>query len=427
VTDDFVYQRRQDVWDTTSTNTKKPSRFTRPPGRENPAVTQPETLSPQKEVQATRKILAPKSTNSPAKRRVHVSEKLKDNGPNPAIQATTRAARLVVPPPEKELSSGNPPDVEKNLPPKTPAADADALMSPLSTEPSARNTLQPKEAAVLNSVEDVLNGSIGRGSRRARAAVSYAEPNLRDKMRRPGKELVGAVEGLERTKENSSSTKAPSSDTAKLEDHKNTEEQVKTHHIKHEKDANAEEKWRELPMRKAEEAASPLRDKNKKERVASHSRHSTQELEKGVDLLSIFDPPVSSPAEPPSEAAAEENGQKMPATARRKPSTSTLTSRRHSTQPSSSSTVLSVETEASSLNASAPSRRISSTRAPIPRPTSAASTRSERMASIANDLKRTSSVNSSMKRREPNEASEAVSETSSRTERTLNRRRSMMV
>lgn len=34
-----------------------------------------------------------------------------------------------------------------------------------------------------------------RPSRRSRPAVSYAEPNLRAKMRRPTKELVGAVEG----------------------------------------------------------------------------------------------------------------------------------------------------------------------------------------------------------------------------------------
>ena len=37
------------------------------------------------------------------------------------------------------------------------------------------------------------SSSFGRSSRRARGSVSYAEPNLRDKMRRPGKELVDAV------------------------------------------------------------------------------------------------------------------------------------------------------------------------------------------------------------------------------------------
>ncbi|KAI0124598.1 hypothetical protein F4776DRAFT_655559 [Hypoxylon sp. NC0597] len=38
-------------------------------------------------------------------------------------------------------------------------------------------------------------GDTSRGSRRARAAVSYAEPNLRDKMRRPTKQLFDAVAG----------------------------------------------------------------------------------------------------------------------------------------------------------------------------------------------------------------------------------------
>ncbi|OTA96745.1 hypothetical protein M434DRAFT_27617 [Hypoxylon sp. CO27-5] len=38
-------------------------------------------------------------------------------------------------------------------------------------------------------------GETSRGSRRARAAVSYAEPNLRDKMRRPTKQLFDAVAG----------------------------------------------------------------------------------------------------------------------------------------------------------------------------------------------------------------------------------------
>jgi hypothetical protein len=39
------------------------------------------------------------------------------------------------------------------------------------------------------------NGEATRPSRRARAAISYAEPNLRDKMRRPTKELFDAVAG----------------------------------------------------------------------------------------------------------------------------------------------------------------------------------------------------------------------------------------
>ena len=40
-----------------------------------------------------------------------------------------------------------------------------------------------------------VDGETSRPNRRARAAISYAEPNLRDKMRRPTKELFDAVSG----------------------------------------------------------------------------------------------------------------------------------------------------------------------------------------------------------------------------------------
>lgn len=49
-----------------------------------------------------------------------------------------------------------------------------------------------------------LNGETARPSRRARSAVSYAEPNLRDKMRRPTKELFDAVAGEGKFKQRNS-------------------------------------------------------------------------------------------------------------------------------------------------------------------------------------------------------------------------------
>ncbi|PQE10953.1 Shugoshin protein [Rutstroemia sp. NJR-2017a WRK4] len=72
--------------------------------------------------------------------------------------------------------------------PETPAPVD--IFTPLSSYPStarpeSRDTPPPTE------VGQVAEGQ--RPSRRARGAVSYAEPNLRDKMRRPGKELVDAV------------------------------------------------------------------------------------------------------------------------------------------------------------------------------------------------------------------------------------------
>ncbi|OTB04305.1 hypothetical protein M426DRAFT_320894 [Hypoxylon sp. CI-4A] len=54
-------------------------------------------------------------------------------------------------------------------------------------------------------------GETSRGSRRARAAVSYAEPNLRDKMRRPSKQLLDAVSGEGKHIRRTSQSSGPSS------------------------------------------------------------------------------------------------------------------------------------------------------------------------------------------------------------------------
>ncbi|KAK3387069.1 hypothetical protein B0H63DRAFT_508963 [Podospora didyma] len=54
-----------------------------------------------------------------------------------------------------------------------------------------------------------LTGEISRPSRRARAAISYAEPNLRDKMRRPTKELFDAVAGEGKFSHRASTSAAP--------------------------------------------------------------------------------------------------------------------------------------------------------------------------------------------------------------------------
>ena len=75
--------------------------------------------------------------------------------------------------------------------PKTPAPEEADLFSPTDTLPSTAKPEFPRDTPPppdLHSAADT-----GRPSRRPRGAVSYAEPNLRDKMRRPGKELVDAV------------------------------------------------------------------------------------------------------------------------------------------------------------------------------------------------------------------------------------------
>lgn len=93
--------------------------------------------------------------------------------------------------------------VEKSVepPPATPAPPPNDLFSPISTEPSApradsRDTPPPPDLG-----PDTGTGSFGRGSRRPKGAVNYAQPNLRDKMRRPTAELVDAVAAEERARQ----------------------------------------------------------------------------------------------------------------------------------------------------------------------------------------------------------------------------------
>lgn len=85
--------------------------------------------------------------------------------------------------------------------PETPSADPghvfpDTPETKSVQDPSARDTPPPADISV--------HGETSRPSRRARAAISYAEPNLRDKMRRPTKELYDAVTGEGKFKRSSS-------------------------------------------------------------------------------------------------------------------------------------------------------------------------------------------------------------------------------
>ena len=73
----------------------------------------------------------------------------------------------------------------------------DNLLSQPSEESSSRRKFQdtpPPPDLHADATTTVANSEVlGRGTRRPRSSVSYAEPNLRDKMRRPTKELVDAV------------------------------------------------------------------------------------------------------------------------------------------------------------------------------------------------------------------------------------------
>lgn len=78
-----------------------------------------------------------------------------------------------------------------------PAATVSDLGAPLAA-PELLMPMSPESVSAARGdtpppADISSRGEAARPSRRNRTAVSYAEPNLRDKMRRPGKELVDAV------------------------------------------------------------------------------------------------------------------------------------------------------------------------------------------------------------------------------------------
>jgi hypothetical protein len=138
-----------------------------------------------------RKVLAPKSVNNSPKK-----------GTKSSIMEDMKSAKAEVPKaiPVKERTRERRPDpvhiqtsvepiksVELQPEPETPAAPD--IFSPSSSQPST-----VRESRDTPPPPDLGPGTEGqRPSRRARPAVSYAEPSLRDKMRRPTKDLIDAV------------------------------------------------------------------------------------------------------------------------------------------------------------------------------------------------------------------------------------------
>lgn len=143
-----------------------------------------------------------------------------------------------IPPPEH----GN--NAETGL--KTPAALD--LFSPTPSEPSAKpegrgDTPPPSD---LSSLSITTDGGT-RPSRRARAAVSYAEPSLILKMRRPDKKMVDAISGLQDPRRAMSVS---------------TERKLSSGMVSIKKEpVDEEESWKDLPSATIVEAASPLDQK----------------------------------------------------------------------------------------------------------------------------------------------------------------------
>lgn len=86
-------------------------------------------------------------------------------------------------------------------PPETPAPLPNDLFSPISSEPSAARAESCDTPPPPDLGPDTDTGSFSRASRRPRGTVNYVQPNLRDKMRRPTKDLVDAVGAEERLRQ----------------------------------------------------------------------------------------------------------------------------------------------------------------------------------------------------------------------------------
>ncbi|KAI9701492.1 MAG: hypothetical protein M1836_001548 [Candelina mexicana] len=134
---------------------------------------------------------------------------------------------------------------EQEPPPETPAGLY--LRSPLTSEPSvarpeSRDTPPPTD---LTSAGDSVNGA-SRPSRRPRASVSYAEPSLNTKLRRPTQELVDAVTGGGRNQHTSGINHARGRSESELPGSTINREKLRTVVVK--KEVEPEPPWKSLPL-----------------------------------------------------------------------------------------------------------------------------------------------------------------------------------
>lgn len=190
--------------------------------------------------------------------------------------ASQRFARPVKAPeaevPEPNATTENVPRPLR-APLETPAPSPHDTFSPDGSEPpptrlDSRDTPPPTDLDPETANTNAF-GSIGRASRRQRGSVSYAEPNLRDKMRRPTKELTDAVGADERLQHNKTIKVEGEATEAEPVITGEAPSKMRTVTVKREPTADEGLDWRAIPMKKGEsdrdtlraEAPSPLGNK----------------------------------------------------------------------------------------------------------------------------------------------------------------------
>ncbi|KAI4129557.1 MAG: hypothetical protein LQ347_003734, partial [Umbilicaria vellea] len=177
---------------------------------------------------------------------------------------------------------------------------------PSAARPESRDTPPPPDLNPDASTSDAFNAA-GRISRRARGSVSYAEPNLRDKMRRPTKELVDAVGADERVPRAASAkpdgSKSENEDASGVDRNKAMRTVVI---IKKEDGLSESASWKHLAStepsksqneRARAEAASPLGNKTSADLPASvitERRRRTSALHRSDELPLPEEKPLTS-------------------------------------------------------------------------------------------------------------------------------------
>ncbi|KAF3025791.1 hypothetical protein E8E14_014581 [Neopestalotiopsis sp. 37M] len=202
-------------------------------GHENIATSAP--------VLAPRKALGAKSTNeavnSPKK---SAKRPLLDEIAQEKANAKDSSKAKAPSKPKKKVEDSAP--VEISVPQPIPAVCEPIDVEPdlLSAEPisSARTSPEPRSLRDTPPPADISStGETSRAGRRARSNVSYAEPNLRDKMRRPTKQLFDAVAGegkaIRRTSQSRQSDMFPGKSDEKASEDKaqDLEESEKAEHV----------------------------------------------------------------------------------------------------------------------------------------------------------------------------------------------------
>lgn len=139
---------------------------------------------------AKRKVLAPKSVNN-SPRKSASSKVISKPGVTP-ITAEDRCVKT-----KRPLKNGRQDLPKSNTQPSiqkvVPVIVTPAAVDIFSTSSGPTGQLASRDTPPPSTSLSVTEGQ--RPSRRIRASVNYAQPNLRDKMRRPTKELVDAVVG----------------------------------------------------------------------------------------------------------------------------------------------------------------------------------------------------------------------------------------